>query len=80
MRYIWVRSQEQCSGLTGRDMQPAEVAVHVCALHHPRGVLLVEDGPEHHQWPKHAQKGQQLPQIIIEPGHEFAGNMGVCLL
>ena len=39
--------------LTRWYVEFAQVAVHVCPLEHPGGVLLVEDSPEHHQGPKH---------------------------
>ena len=45
---------------TWRYMKLPYVTVHVCPLYHPRGILLIKDGPEHHQWPEHSQEGQQL--------------------
>lgn len=51
-----------CTCLTWRNMYLAHVAVHVRALHHPRGVLLVEYSPEHNQRTKDTQKWKELPQ------------------
>ena len=43
------------------NMETAEVAVHLIPLLHLCGVLLVENGPEYHQWGKHPQERDQLP-------------------
>ena len=50
-----------CVHFTWGYMETAEVAVHLIPLLHPCGVLLIENGPEYHQWGKHPQERDQLP-------------------